>query len=274
VLAAALMTSLGAILLSGAGRAQAAPQVSPRPLPVAANTLASSPDAFYGQIVSITAAVDRVLSASAFVIDQNRSGSGPHEVLVIAPVLTAPVVPNAYLTVVGEVLRFDTSEIARRAKDGALDLPPDAMARYQGRPAILATAVVNAAMVDLARRVPPPLSPEEEAFDKVMKRIGPAFDGLRTAMAGSDAAAAAGHATALKAAFADAESFWKARARADALEWTRNTRAHLTTLEKAAGAGNWDQVKTSVADVNRLCTACHTSYRVRLDDGTFRLRGQ
>lgn len=248
------------------------PAAPRRPVPVAANTVASGPDAFYGQIVSVTAAVDRSLSGSTFVIDQDRTKSTTHELLVIVPTLNAPVVPNSYVTVVGELVPFDPAEIARRAGGYKLDLAPELIARYQGRPAILATAVVNAASVDLARRLPRPMSPQEEAFDKAMKRIGPAFNGLRTAAGTSNAADAAGHAKTLKDAFAEAEAFWKARATADALDWTRAARRQVDAIERAVGSGNWEQVKTSIADVNQMCSTCHTAYRERLEDGTFQLK--
>jgi cytochrome c556 len=243
-----------------------------RPVPVAANTLADNPDSYAGQIVSVTASVDRVLSPSTFVVDQDPARSAAHELLVIVPTLSGPIEPNAYLTIVGEVLRFDAADIALRAKDYKLDLSPEIVARYKGRPAILATAVVNAAFVDLAKVPPPPLTPEEEAFDKVMKRVGPAFNELRAAAAASNAAEVAERAKALRAAFAEAEAFWKARKAADAIEWTRTARTHLTALERAAAAGRWDQVKTSVADVNRMCSTCHTAYRERLEDGTYRVK--
>ncbi|MEX2270529.1 MAG: hypothetical protein WD690_03610 [Vicinamibacterales bacterium] len=270
--AAVLMAPLGAIVVAAGALAQAPPPAPPRPMPVAANTLASTPDAFYGQVVSVTAAVDRTLSASAFVVDQDGAKSSEQELLVIAPTLISSPDPGIYVTIVGDVLRFDAADIARRAKDYKLDLGPEVIARYEGHPAILATSVVTAAMVDLAKRPPPPLSPEEEAFDKVMKRVGPAFNDLRAALTASDAGAAAEHTKVLKAAFADAEPFWKARNAADAVEWTRSARTHLTALERAAGAGNWDQVTASVAEVNRMCSTCHTAYRERLEDGTFRVK--
>jgi hypothetical protein len=124
-------------------------------------------------------------------------------------------------------------EVGRRATGYTLDLGPDATAAHDGRPAILATAVVNAALVDLAIRRPPPLTPEEAVFDQVMKRVGPAFSSLGKAVAGSDAAAAADNATTLGAAFTEAEAFWKARGTADALAWTRGARTHVTALERA-----------------------------------------
>jgi cytochrome c556 len=256
---------IGAVVLADGSVAQApAPAAAPRrPVPVAASTLANAPDSFYGQLVSATAPVERMLSASAFVV---------HDVLVIAPTLTGPVDPKAYVTVVGEALRFDPAEIARRVKDYTLDLGPDAIEEYQGRPAILATAVVNAALIDLARRLPPPLSPEEEAFDKVMKRVGPAFNSLRTAVTASNAATAIESTKVLTGAFAEAEAFWNARAATDALEWTRTAHAQVTALERAAGAGDWDQVKASAGELSRMCQTCHTAYRERLEDGTFRLK--
>lgn len=243
-----------------------------RPLPVAANTLAAKPDVFYGKVVSVTAAVDRTLSDTVFVVDQDSARSTDRELLVIVPTLAAPVESNTYLTIVGEAMRFDPAEIARRVDGYEVDLGPEAIARYQGRPSILATAVVNAAFVDLAKVPPPPLTPEEEAFDKVMKRVGPAFNELRTAATASNADAVAEHTKALKSAFAEGEAFWKARKTADAIEWTRTARTHLTALERAADAGRWEQVKTSVADVNRMCSTCHTAYRERLEDGTYRVK--
>ncbi len=245
-----------------AGTQAAAP---PRPVPVAPNTIAARPDAFYGQVVSMSSAVVSQVSGSVFVVS--------HDVIVIAPALSGSLDAKAYVTVVGEAMRFDPAEIASRAKDYALDLTPDAIAKYQGRPAILATSVVTADMVDVGKRLPPPLTPEEEAFDKVMKRIGPAFNELRTAATASNAPGVAEQAKVLKAAFADADVFWKGRpAAADALDWNRTVRAHVTVLERAAAAGKWDQVKTSVADVTRMCSTCHTPYRERLEDGTYRVK--
>lgn len=263
-----------ALLALSIGSGAQAPAPPPKPfVPVAASTLAKDPQPFYGEIVSVTAAVERQLSPSAFLVNQDRVKSAGQNVLVLAPTLTAVVDANTYVTVVGEVVRFDPAELARRAKNYTLDLAPDLVAKYQGRPAILATAVVNAAMVDLARRVPTPMTPEEEAYDTVMKRVGPAFNDLRTALTASDAAAAAETAKVLKAAFVDAEAFWKTRATGDALEWTRTARKHVDALERAVGLANWGEIKSVADELGQVCQTCHSSYRERLDDGTYRIRG-
>ena len=41
---------------------------------------------------------------------------------MLAPRLNGPVDPNTYVTVVGEVVRFDPEAIARKSKDYAIDL--------------------------------------------------------------------------------------------------------------------------------------------------------
>lgn len=267
------MKPLGAAILVGVIALQSqAPAPAPRrPVPAAANSIAAAPESLYGQVVSVTASVDRLLSPSVFVVDHDRTRSVEREVLVVAPILNAPVAANARVTIVGELLPFDPAEIARRAGGYKVDLAADVRARYQGRPAILATAVVTAGFADLARRLPRPMTPEEESFDKVMKRIGPAFNSLRTAAGTSNAAGAAENTKVLKAAFLEVESFWKARGTADALEWTRTARRQLEAVERAAATGAWDQVKTSMAGLNQSCQTCHAAYRERLDDGTFQL---
>src|SRR5207302_633792 len=113
------------------------------------------------------------------------------EVLVVSAVLTAPVQPGAYVTVIGDTIRFDPAALADRMKDAAPALPADVVERYRGRMAIVATSVINGAMTDLAKRLPPPLTPQEQMLNKAMKQVGPAFTALRQAVTASSAADAA-----------------------------------------------------------------------------------
>lgn len=268
-LARALAAAMGALLLAQAqtpgaqGRAAANAPAPKRPVPVAANTLTRTPDAYLGEVVSVSAPVGQMLSPTAFLLG---------DLLVIAPTLTEPLEPHARATVVGEALRFDPSEIAARAKSYTLDVPAEALAAHQGRPAILATAVVNAALIDLAVRRPPPLTPEEATFDAVMKRVGPAFSSVGKAVASTDASAAAADTKTLASAFVEAEAFWKARGTADALEWTRAARKHVAALERAVSSNNWDAAKASAGELGKVCQACHSTYRERFDDGSYALR--
>ena len=168
------------------GAAPAAP--APKPLvPVATNTIAANPDAYYGQAVTITASVEQIFTKSSFAVDQRRvadapAPKNPTDVLVLVPTIQRPVDLKSYVTVMGELIKFDPAEVAKKAKDYKIDLPPDAAAKYAGRPALIATSVINDKFDDVAKRLPPPLTAEEEAFQKVMRAVGPAAAALRPAV--------------------------------------------------------------------------------------------
>jgi hypothetical protein len=251
--------------VAGQSPAPAKPMV-----PAAASSIAANPEGFVGQIVTLNAAVDEVLTANAFTVDQDRTRRAT-PILVVSPLLTAPVALNAYVTVIGEVIRFDADEIARRTK---VQLSSEIAAAHSGRPVIVATSVLNGALVDLAKRLPPPVTPEEDAFDKLMKRVNPAFAAARQAVTESNGEAVKAQAALLKSAFGETESFWKLRARPDAIKWAGDARGHAEALDRAAAAGNWDAAKAATAGLQQTCSACHGVYRERFDDGSYRIRGE
>jgi len=276
-LAVAALTILIASLAAPQAQ-QAGTSASPKPLmPVAANTVAANPDAYYGVAVTLTAAVDEILSRSAFSVAQRRvgtmtTGQDTRDILVLAPTLRGAVVLNSYVTVFGEVMRFDPDDVARKAKDYKLDLTPEVVEKYRGRPAVLATAVINAAFVDLAKRPPPPMTAEEQVFSKLMKRVEPAFAAVRAGIEGSSAETTTQNAAVLKQAFTEAEAFWKGRGKPDAIQWSQDARKQAEAIERGAAAGTWDVVKDSADTLGQACRTCHAAYRERLDDGTFRLK--
>ena len=208
--AVAPATALSVLLLTIAVRAGQTTIAKPL-IPVAASTLADTPDTYVGQLVTVTGAVEQTLSKSVFSIDQDKTKSTGRNVLVIAPSLNGTIGLNAYVTVVGEVVRFSASEIAQRLPQYVLDLTPDLISKYEGIPTVLATAVVDTALVDLARKVPPPLTPEEEAFDKVMKATGPAFTTLRQTLTDTDADSLKTQTVILRRTFSDTQAFWKGK---------------------------------------------------------------
>ena len=271
--AAAAITILIAANTPHAQQPPAAPAgpLPPKPLvPVTATTLAGNPDRFYGEWVSVTGVVEQSLARLAFAVDQGKIKSNG-DVLVLAPRLNSAVDPNTYVTVVGEVVRFDPDEISGKSKDYTLDLSPDIVAKYRGRPAILATSIINSKMIDLAKRLPPPMSAEEQAFDNVMKKVGPAFAALRQADTAT-ADATKDNTAVLKQAFADTEAFWKAKGKADALQWAQDARKQVDAIERATVAGKWDEVKTAAGTLGQACQSCHGAYRERFDDGSYRIK--
>ena len=95
------------------GRGEQPPAAQAKPVvPVATNSVNAHPDTYFGQTVTMTAAVDQILSKSAFSVDQQRvagapAPKGPTDVLVLVPTLQSPVDPKAYVTVMGELVKFD-----------------------------------------------------------------------------------------------------------------------------------------------------------------------
>jgi hypothetical protein len=255
--------------------APAAP--APKPLvPVATNTLTANPDAYYGQAVTISASVEQIHSKSSFTIDQRRvapapAAAKPTDVLVLVPTIQSPVDLKSYVTVMGEVMRFDPAEVAKKAKDYRIDLPPDIAAKYAGRPVVIATSVINEKFVDVAKRLPPPLTAEEEAYQKVMRQVGPGFAALRTGIDASNAETATKNAAVLQKAFTETEAFWKPK-KADATQWAQNARKEVETVQAAIAAGKWDDAKAHVATLGQACATCHGAYRERFDDGSFRIK--
>jgi cytochrome c556 len=240
-------------------------------VPTAVTVLTATPDKFVGTSVSLTAAVEERYGANAISIDQSRTKNGP-DLLVLAPVLTAPVEPNAYVTVIGEVIRFDLATAAAKMKDAMPPLSADVVDKYRGKPAIIATSVINNAMTDLAKRLPPPMTPEEEALSKLMKQIGPGFNALRQAVTAANAEEVRAQATTLNKAFTEAAAFWKKQPHPDAIQWTEDAKRESDAIATAAAKNDMEAVKAAVPKLQSACGSCHGSYRERLDDGTYRYK--
>ena len=249
----------------------AAPPAKPL-VPIAASTLVATPDPYIGEPVSLAGAVDQNLSRTAFSVDQDRTQSTGKDVLILAPTLQRQLEPNTYVTVIGEALRFDPATIDAKLKEHKLDLSPELAAKYAGRPAVLATSVIDASGNDLARRLPPPLSADEEAYQKLMKQVGSSNAGLRKAIEGSDAKAAAEQTAALRKTFTEVEAFWRGRRKNDAAQWAQDARKLSENIERSVAASRWDDVKSHAGTLGKTCQACHAAYRERFDDGSFRIK--
>jgi hypothetical protein len=251
-----------------------APAATPaKPLvPVAASTLAAHPETYYGERVTMSGAVEQTIGTLVFSVDQDKTKTLDKQILVLAPRMNSPVEANTYVTVIGEVVAFDSAEVTKRAKDYPVELSPEIAAKFKGRPVIFATNVIKTAGTDLALRLPPPMTTEELALQKAMKAIAPASAALRADADKMDANLAKEHAVALKQAFAQTEAIWKAKGKADAVQIAADARKLAETIELDAAAAKWDEVKTSAGTLNTKCGACHGVYRERFDDGSFRIK--
>jgi len=272
---AALAFLVGSFAALHAQQPAPVPAPAPKPLvPVAASTLATDPTPFIGQTVTLMAAVEQRISPAAFTVDQDRTRSMGQEVLILTRGLHGAIAPDTYVTVIGEVVPFDAAEIGRRSPDFLLDLSADASGRFGGRAVVLASAVIDSSMTDLTKKLPPPMTRDEETYDKVMKRVGPAFTALRQAVTSSNLETIRNNIVILKQSFADAEVFWKTRGKRDATGWAQDARKHLESLHRAAEAEKWDDVTSSATALGQTCQSCHGVYRERQDDGSYRIKAE
>ena len=133
--------------------------------PVATNAIAQAPERFYGKLVTVSAAVDTVLSKTIFVVDQ-RKATGAKEVkavgapiLVIAPYLTGSVEQNRYFLVRGEVVKLTTEALAKVAGGYTPDLSPEVLAKYDGQPVLVASSIIDSKYAELTKEPAPPAAP-------------------------------------------------------------------------------------------------------------------
>jgi hypothetical protein len=261
------------MVLAVATRAQQAPAVGANLVPVTAASLMQHPELYLNQSVSMYATVEQLLSGTAFSVDQDAKKASLTDLLIVAPTLTAQPKPGAYVTVVGVVIKVDPAEIQKRSKGYALDLAPNVLERYKDKVMVLATAVVDPAMVDLAKVLPKPATPEEVALSNVMKQVQPASGELRKGAEASDKTIVATQAQALAKLFTETRKIFETQKdMADAVGWSTEATTLMASVEKAAAAGQWADVTASATKLTGLCQQCHAARRERLEDGTYRIK--
>jgi hypothetical protein len=272
----AAVLGLGVVITAVSSlRAEQAPAqgAALRPMvPMTAASILRDPASHIGLNVSMMAAVETILTKTAFVVDQDKTKTG-EPLLVLAPSLTTAPEPNTYVTVQGEVLKFDAAEIAKRAKGYAIDLSPDQIAKFTGKPVVLATAVITPGLTDLAKKPIRPMTPDEVTFSGYMKAINTALPAVRAGLEKPDAAELKGHIAALKQAFTDVEAFLKTKGPADAVKFASESLAQATAMESALASGKLEEIKGPAGTMQGLCAQCHKPFREQMEDGTYRIRG-
>jgi hypothetical protein len=272
---AAFVTSFTANT-AGQGPPQGAPPAAntpPKPLvPVAASSVAANPDPYVGEYVTMTGAVEANLSKTSFSVDQDKTKATGKDVLVLAPTLQKQADANGYVTVIGQLIKFDEKEVAAKLKDYAIDLSPADIERFKGKPVVLATAVINSAGIDIAKKPIPPMTSDELALQKIMTKLPPAQAALRKALDGSSVDLTKEHATILKTSFTEIEAFFKSKNNEEATKWAADGKRHADSILMNVANANFDAAKTSVTPLGATCASCHGKYRERMEDGTFRIK--
>lgn len=266
-----VLASVVVLAATVAIRAQQAPPATL--VPVTAASLVAQTDRYIGQVVAVYGTVDAPLGQKSFSMDQDPKRSAMNDVLVIAPNLTTHAKMGEYVTVVGEVMRFDAATIAAKAPRYKLDLPPGGEMRYAGKVMVLATSVVDGAMTELAKFVPPPMTPEETAFDAVMKQVNPTLGEMRKGVEASDAAIVKEQGTKLRDLFVQTRIFFTKRSAGDAQAWAGDAVTLVESVTKGAASNDWAAAKEAASKIQPLCAQCHNVHRERLEDGSYRVKG-
>jgi cytochrome c556 len=258
----------------GGGQAPApAAGAPPKPLvPVAASSVASNPDTYVNEYVTMTGAVEANLTKTAFSVDQDKNKPTGKEVLVIAPTLQKPTDQNGYVTVIGQLIKFDEKEVAAKLKDYQIDLSPADIEKFKGKPVVLATAVINNSGIDIAKKPIPPMTADDLALQKIMTKLPPAQGAVRKTLDSKDMAGAKEQATILKDSFTQIEAFFKAKNMAEPTKWAAEGKNHAEAILVNLGLNNIEAAKTSITPLGSTCASCHGKYRDRMEDGTFRLK--
>ena len=241
-------------------------------MPVAASSVAANPDLYVGEYVTMTGAVEANLSKTSFSVDQDKTKSTGKDVLVLAPNLQKSADANGYVTVIGQLIKFDPAEVATKLKDYKIDLSPEDQAKFKGKPVVLATAVINTAGIDIAKKPIPPMSADDLTLQKIMTRLPPAQAALRKALDGSSVELTKEQATILKTSFTEIEGFFKAKGNEEATKWAADGKRHADSILMNVANTNFDAAKTSVTPLGATCASCHGKYRERMEDGTFRIK--
>jgi hypothetical protein len=274
---AAFVTSFTATTMGQAPQAPQAPppaaNTPPKPLvPVAASSVANNPDPYVGEYVTMTGTVEANLTKTSFSVDQDKTKTTGKEVLVLAPTLQKPADQNAYVTVIGQLIKFDEKEVAEKLKDYQIDLSPADVAKYKGKPVVLATAVINTGGIDIAKKPIPPMTADDLALQKIMTKLPAAQGAVRKSLDSKDAAGAKEQATLLKDSFTQIEAFFKTKNNAEAMKLAGEGKNHAEAILVNLGLNNIEAAKTSITPLGGTCASCHGKYRERMEDGTFRIK--
>ena len=149
-------------------------------MPVAASSVAANPDPYVGEYVTMTGAVEANLTKTSFSVDQDKTKTTGKEVLVLAPTLQKQADAERLRhrdRPVDQVRR----EGSRGEAEGLQDRPVAAdVAKFKGKPVVLATAVINTAGIDIAKKPMPPMTADDLTLQKIMTQAA-AGAGARSA---------------------------------------------------------------------------------------------
>ena len=222
-------------------------------LPASAASIVNFPANYLGKTVSIMAGVTRQITPTVFIVAQNHDATRG-EVLVITSQLVAAPAKDANVTVIGDAMAFDPAAVQAKLRLATLNVPADVVSAFLGKPAIVATAVVDMKMTDLTKRPPAPMTPDDETLGAIMRQVNPSVTALRTAAGASDATAAKTRTAELKKFFTDAQAVFTKRNIPTAMRFAADTLRAIDMADAAVAAGKWEDATAATTTLQGTCT--------------------
>ena len=117
-------------------------------------------------------------------------------------------------------------------------------------------------------------SPTTDDLDKLMRKVGSAQQAMQKAIAAGNAADAKAQLMIVKTSVRDAQGFWVATHRDDAVAMGKAVLDKLDGLEKLVAGPTIDTsaANAAVRDLGTACNACHRVYRTTDEENGFILK--
>src|SRR5262245_26388855 len=138
---------------------------------------------------------------------------------------------------------------------------------------LLTSAIAIQAQQTQEAPPPRPMTADELELQRAMRTINSDKPALRAALSNPDNADVAkvkAEIATLKAAYKDAEKFFKDQKADDAVGWAGDALKLVARVETAASSAppKWDEIRATSSEFSAICSRCHTARRERVSDGT------
>jgi len=146
---------------------------------------------------------------------------------------------------------------------------------------LLAAVLLIGAVIHAAQGPPPTPAPTglttsrtwtDADLDRIMKEVGATVALLRKALDGQTADLAKQHADKLEMLFEDVDDFWNARNVDDAEDWADDAAEHADHIEDAVDGKDFAKAGEHFKLLQAQCSTCHTKYRDKAPDGSYRIK--
>lgn len=112
----------------------------------------------------------------------------------------------------------------------------------------------------------------QRTHPEIMQSVSATRDAITQAIEGGNAATAAESAAELEGLFRELVPIYETMNLAPAIELANKAAATASETAAAAKAGNLEAAATAHGTIGKACNGCHTQFREKAPDGSFRIK--